>query len=57
MINVKDVRCIETGCLTQPVFNFSGETKGIYCNIHKKTNMINVVSKTCLEVGCTAIVF
>jgi hypothetical protein len=47
MINVKDKTCLE--CKKRPTFNAEGETKALYCSIHKKEGMINVKDKTCLE--------
>ena len=38
-----------------PSYNVVGETKGLYCNDHKLPDMINVVSKCCLESGCMKI--
>jgi hypothetical protein len=35
--------CFEDGCKTIPVFNILGTKKGIYCSIHKKEGMINVI--------------
>jgi hypothetical protein len=42
-------KCKEDNCNKQPVFNFINEKYGIYCKIHKKENMINVIDKKCLE--------
>ena len=33
-------------------FNLPGESKGIYCSIHKKPNMVDVLNKKCQESGC-----
>ena len=33
------------------VFHFEGE-KPIYCNIHKKNGMINVINKRCKSEWC-----
>ena len=52
MINVKSKPCIFENCKTIPLFNFEGETKALYCSIHKKENMINVISKTCIFENC-----
>ena len=41
--------CNEKGCNVIPSFNIQGETKALYCAIHKKEGMINVISKTCLD--------
>jgi hypothetical protein len=37
---------------TRPSFNTEDENKPLYCATHKKDNMINVVSKTCLFNNC-----
>ena len=65
MIDVVKITCIQDGCGKSQRFNFEGETKLLYCYIHKKKDitkplyctihkkdMINVKNKTCLEVGC-----
>lgn len=45
--------CIEPGCTTYPCFNYSTESKGIYCFKHKDNDMVNVFNKKCIEPGCT----
>jgi hypothetical protein len=52
MVNVKDPTCKKDNCNSRPIFNFKGETKGIYCKIHKELDMVNVNDKTCKEDGC-----
>jgi hypothetical protein len=47
MINVKSKHCLEKNCNIHPIFNLPNEKIGIYCNIHKKENMINIVDKKC----------
>ena len=44
--------CIFEDCKTQPYFNIKGKTKGLYCYVHKKENMINVNCKICIFEGC-----
>jgi len=44
--------CCEDGCNKRPSFNEEGQTTGLYCDKHKKKNMINVISKRCCEDGC-----
>ncbi len=44
--------CIEEGCKTAPNYNYEGETKRLYCALHKLNNMVNVVSKPCIYEGC-----
>ncbi len=44
--------CIEMDCNIIPSFNFSNEKGTIYCNKHKKENMINTHNKRCIEPDC-----
>jgi len=44
--------CIHEGCKTRPIYNVEGETKALYCSVHKKEGMVNVISKTCIHEGC-----
>ena len=44
--------CKENGCKIIPIFNNPGETKGLFCNAHKKEGMVDVIHKTCLTEGC-----
>jgi hypothetical protein len=53
MINIISKKCIEYNCTKHPVFNLPTETKAIYCNEHKKENMIDVKNKRCSEFNCT----
>ena len=39
--------CIHPDCKTIPVYNNEGESKAIYCSIHKLDGMIDVKNKTC----------
>ena len=41
--------CKEYGCNIRPYFNFEGQIKPLYCSTHKKDEMMNVISKKCLE--------
>jgi hypothetical protein len=52
MIDIKNKRCIEDGCMKHPIFNLPTEIKAIYCNEHKKENMIDIKSKRCIQDGC-----
>ena len=52
MVNVKDKTCKQEGCKTRPNFNHEGETKGLYCSIHKLDGMVDVKHKTCKQEGC-----
>jgi hypothetical protein len=47
--------CIRPGCKTQPNYNKEGETKALYCSIHKEDGMIDVKHKTCIYPGCKKI--
>ena len=44
--------CIIDGCITNPIYNYEGETKRLYCLKHKLNGMINVKHKTCNFDGC-----
>ena len=39
--------CIHEGCRKMSSFNKEGETKGLYCGIHRKEGMIDVKSNRC----------
>ena len=45
-------KCIEPNCVKSPSYNIPTETKAIYCNEHKKENMIDVINKRCIKEGC-----
>jgi hypothetical protein len=47
--------CIHEGCKTRPIYNVEGETKALYCSLHKKEGMVNVKDKTCIHEGCKTI--
>ncbi|KAK9839304.1 hypothetical protein WJX81_006864 [Elliptochloris bilobata] len=42
MVDVKHKRCLHEGCLKRPSFNYSGETRALYCGPHRLTHMVNV---------------
>jgi len=44
--------CIHEGCKTQPIYNVEGETKALYCSLHKLEGMVNVKNKMCIHEGC-----
>jgi len=44
--------CLEENCTTQPIYNFEGESKGIYCKAHRKSQMMNVIDRKCKEANC-----
>jgi hypothetical protein len=50
MVNIVNKRCME--CDVSPSFNLKGEKNPLYCVNHKKEGMVDVISKTCLEIGC-----
>jgi len=52
MINISNKKCSHDGCLIRASFNLPKETKPIFCNTHKKKNMIDVKSKKCNEDNC-----
>ena len=43
--------CKEKDCKVRPSFNIEGE-KPLYCSVHKKEGMVNVVSKRCIHEDC-----
>jgi hypothetical protein len=45
-------KCEYLECVTYAVFNIASETKGIFCKIHKKEGMVDVISKRCNYIGC-----
>lgn len=53
MIDVKNTKCEEPGCIKQPSFNYPEQTRGIRCSNHKQPGMIDVKSRKCQEPGCT----
>jgi len=52
MVNVISKTCIYENCKTHPNYNIEGETKGLYCKLHKKDGMINVISHKCAHEQC-----
>ena len=45
-------KCKENNCNIQPAYNYDNNLKGLYCNKHKKDNMINVIGPHCLYQNC-----
>jgi hypothetical protein len=45
-------KCIELSCLKQACYNYKDKSNGIYCNTHKKDNMIDIINKKCKENNC-----
>ncbi|CAM9717703.1 unnamed protein product [Hapterophycus canaliculatus] len=54
MINLNTPRCLGPECNLTPYFGARG-TAATYCSKHKKTNMINVISKRCEAESCDRI--
>ena len=44
--------CYYKECKTQSNYNYEGETKALYCLLHKLENMVNVKKKPCIYEGC-----
>lgn len=44
--------CLIEDCNKHSIYNYEKEKKGVYCVLHKKDGMINVVSKTCKSPLC-----
>jgi hypothetical protein len=44
--------CIHEECKTRPTYNKEGETKALYCSVHKLEGMVDVIHKTCIHEGC-----
>ena len=44
--------CKETNCKTRPTYNVEGQTKALYCSLHKLNGMIDVKHKTCEYPDC-----
>jgi hypothetical protein len=53
MIDVIHIRCVEINCIERAKYNYSSETKEMYCLKHKKDNMFCVSSTKCIEADCT----
>ena len=45
-------KCIGEGCTKQPNYNTYGETKALYCSVHKKQGMVNVNTPNCIAFSC-----
>jgi hypothetical protein len=52
MVNVKDSKCASDGCDTVPVYNYIGESRGLYCKRHMSIGMVNVKAPKCNQDGC-----
>ena len=53
IIDVNHNKCSNSECFIRASYNISSETKGKYCYDHKDNGMIDVVSKNCINEGCT----
>lgn len=51
MCCIKKTTCIYKDCLKGRIYNINGQYP-MYCKDHKKDDMINVKSPTCLEKDC-----
>jgi len=47
--------CIYPNCKTIPIYNVEGETKALYCSIHKLDGMVDVKNKSCIHPNCKTI--
>jgi hypothetical protein len=45
--------CIHEGCKTRPNYNVEGDTKAIYCSVHKLEGMVDVKHKNCKSDWCS----
>ena len=45
-------KCKSKDCKKYASYNLEGQTPALYCKEHKKDNMVNVISKTCLHEDC-----
>ncbi|CAM9765281.1 unnamed protein product [Sphacelaria rigidula] len=52
MVNVRDKRCGEEGCVKYPSYGVAGSKKAEFCSKHAGAGMVNVVNKRCGEEGC-----
>ncbi len=52
MIDVRNKRCQQSGCIKQPSFAKHGETIPVFCKEHQLPDMIDVRSRRCQESGC-----
>jgi len=52
MVDVKSKKCCNSCCDKIPHYNYSNETKALYCKNHKLDDMVDVKHKRCSEPGC-----
>ncbi len=51
MISISGKVCVFSSCPRRASFGYTKTDKELYCVLHQKVNMINVVSPTCEEPG------
>ena len=57
MVNVRDNLCAYKNCDVQPIYNYPDQKRGLYCNIHKKDDMIDVMNGLNIAIFiCTQII-
>jgi hypothetical protein len=52
MVDISSKTCLDDNCMNRPNFNYENENKGLYCKIHKLTNMVDVLHKKCKTSLC-----
>lgn len=52
IIDVTHNKCSNSECFIRASYNVISETKGKYCYDHREDDMIDVVSKNCINEGC-----
>jgi hypothetical protein len=55
LININRKICKEPNCNISPSYNYINKCIPLYCNIHKKENMINIISDRCIYINCNKI--
>jgi hypothetical protein len=45
-------KCQHEGCNIRPIYNYEGQSKGLYCVSHKLPDMVDIKSKRCHHEGC-----
>jgi hypothetical protein len=53
MIDIRGNKCQHDGCNIHPCYNFSDQSKALFCFAHKKDGMIDIRSKKCAYNDCT----
>ena len=49
---INNKKCLHIDCKVHPSFNFKNEDKALYCVIHKKEEMVDVIHKKCIYQDC-----